>query len=85
MQSARNVKFVAYLRFRKIHPDKMESLGRGRANYLFDMDETKWQALKVEFDSMDVNRDGFVTNEESQADDSIYYQDNDDLFEIMDY
>jgi hypothetical protein len=41
--------------------------------------------LMVEFKSMDFDQDGLITKLESEADDSAYYQDNDDLFVIMDY
>ena len=50
MQITRNVKFVAYLRYLKIHPDNVEKFSRGRANYHFQMDDSKWGELKAEFD-----------------------------------
>ncbi len=50
MQITRNVKFVAYLRYKKIHPDKVEAFSRGRANYHFSMDHNQWGQLKGEFD-----------------------------------
>ncbi len=53
MQKTRNVKFVAYLRFIKIHPDNVEKFARGKANYSFEIDDEKWQGLKSDFDRSD--------------------------------
>jgi len=53
MQITRNVKFVAYLRYKKIHPDNVETFSRGRANYHFDIDIKSWGQLKSEFDKSD--------------------------------
>ena len=50
MQVTRNVKFVAYLRYKKIHADKVEKFSRGRANYHFEITIEAWGELKSEFD-----------------------------------
>ena len=48
-----NVKFVAYLRLKGIHPEKVQKISRGKARYHFEMNEEKWAELKTEFDRSD--------------------------------
>lgn len=50
----KNVKFVAFLRLKGIHSDKVEKYARGKAVYIFEkLTETQWDALKQEFDRSD--------------------------------
>lgn len=53
MKGTKNIKFCAYLRYKKIHPDKVEKVARGRAEYFYNIGETEWQLLKLEFDKSD--------------------------------
>ena len=53
MQETRNIKLVAYLRYLGRHPDKVEVISRGRAKYMFTMDQAEWAKLKQEFDRSD--------------------------------
>jgi len=46
----RNIKFVAYLRFRGVFPTKIERLAKGRAKYFFTMETAEWEKWKAEFD-----------------------------------
>jgi len=53
----KNVKFVAYLRLRGVHSDKVEKYSRGKAKYIFhQLTEEKWDQFKQEFD-----RSEFIT------------------------
>jgi Domain of unknown function (DUF5659) len=53
MFETKNVKFVAFLRFKGIHPDEVKKISRGKANYLFNSDAQTWDKLKQEFDRSD--------------------------------
>lgn len=47
----KNVKFVAYLRMRGIHADKVEKYSRGKAKYVYEkMSEAQWATYKQDFD-----------------------------------
>lgn len=50
MLNTKNVKFVAYLRTKGTHPDKVQKLGQGRARYYFEMSEDLWMKIRMEFD-----------------------------------
>ncbi len=50
VMESRNVKFCAYLRYRKIHPDNVEIFAKGRAIYIYKMSQEDWRKLKIEFD-----------------------------------
>jgi hypothetical protein len=50
MKVTKNIKFCAYLRYKKIFPNKVSKVARGRAEYHYDIGETEWQMLKLEFD-----------------------------------
>ena len=56
MQETKNIKLVAYLRLMGIFPDKVDIISRGKAKYIFMMDDEKWRALKQEFDQSDFIR-----------------------------
>jgi hypothetical protein len=53
MQETKNVKFVAFLRLKGIHPDEVKKITRGKASYSFKFDPPKWAELKQEFDRSD--------------------------------
>ena len=53
LKDTKNLKFSAYLRFKNVPVEKIEKIGRNRARYFFDLDETKWQELKLQFDKSD--------------------------------
>lgn len=46
----KNVKFVAFLRYKLLYPKDVQKLSRGKANYKFDLSEKEWQDLKQEYD-----------------------------------
>jgi hypothetical protein len=47
----KNVKFVAFLRLKGVHSDKVEKYARGKAKYIFNsITETAWNDFKQEFD-----------------------------------
>lgn len=50
MMETKNVKFVAFLRFKGTHPDEIKKISRGKAIYCFNLDLSKWAELKQEFD-----------------------------------
>lgn len=50
----KNIKFVAYLRYRGLFPTGVNKLARGKAIYRFDISEKEWQELKQEFDRSDL-------------------------------
>jgi len=53
----KNVKFVAYLRLKGVHSDKVEKYSRGKAKYIFNqLTEAMWDQYKQEFD-----RSEFIT------------------------
>lgn len=45
----RNIKFCAYLRLKDINPIEVVKLSRGRAEYVFQVDEKDWEKHQVEF------------------------------------
>lgn len=48
------MKFVAFLRFKGVHADKVEKYARGKAKYIFsDLTQTAWDGFKQEFDRSD--------------------------------
>lgn len=53
MLETKNVKFVAFLRLKGIHPDEIKKIARGKASFLFKMTEETWMSLKQEFDRSD--------------------------------
>jgi len=50
MMSSKNIKFVAYLRFKGIHATKILKQERGKAAYQFEIPPEKWTELQQEFD-----------------------------------
>lgn len=57
MIETKNVKFVAFLRMKGIHSDKVEKYSRGKAKYVYQkMSDVEWDKLKQEFD-----RSEFIT------------------------
>lgn len=50
MVKIKNIKFVAWLRLKGIHPDEVEKISRGRAKYGFKLEEEKLKELQKEFD-----------------------------------
>ena len=53
MQDTKNIKLVAYLRFKGIHPDQVQQISRGKAKYLFKMSDAEWNQVKLDFDRSD--------------------------------
>lgn len=53
MNETKNIKFVAFLRFKGLHPDEVKKIARGKASYCFNLDPKKWSELKQEFDRSD--------------------------------
>lgn len=49
-KDTKNVKFVAYLRFKGIFPDRVEKISRGKARYFFNLSDNEWLNLKLKFD-----------------------------------
>jgi len=52
-KDTKNIKFVAYLRFKNIHAARIDKISRGKARYFFDMSEDDWISLKLQFDKSD--------------------------------
>lgn len=51
MFETKNVKFVAFLRMKGIHSDKVDKYSRGKAKYIFQkMSPAEWDQHKQEFD-----------------------------------
>ena len=46
----KNIKFVAYLRLKGTHADRVEKISRGKAKYHFNMDLPTWEKHKQDFD-----------------------------------
>lgn len=46
----KNIKFVAFLRYKGLHTIGVTKLSRGKAEYRFDLSEKEWMELKVEYD-----------------------------------
>lgn len=54
MFETKNVKFVAFLRMKGIHSDKVEKYSRGKAKYVFHkITPPEWEHFKQEFDRSD--------------------------------
>lgn len=56
LHESKNIKFVAFLRMQKIHPDKVVKFSRGKAKYCFEMSDMQWLERKQEF-----NKSDFIT------------------------
>jgi hypothetical protein len=52
-KSSKNIKFCAYLRYKKIFPKEIKVIARGKAEYIYDIGATEWEMLKLEFDKSD--------------------------------
>lgn len=50
---SKNIKFCAFLRYRGIHPDRVEKFARGKATYIYNMADEDWTQLKLDFDKSD--------------------------------
>lgn len=46
----KNIKFVAFLRYKGLFPIHVEKLHRGKAQYRYDMSEKEWMELKQAYD-----------------------------------
>jgi len=53
LRSSKNIKFCAYLRYKKIYPDNINVFMRGKAEYFYAIGATEWEMLKLEFDKSD--------------------------------
>lgn len=45
----RNIKFCAYLRLKNINPIEVLKISRGRAEYVYEIDQLEWEQHQVEF------------------------------------
>ena len=52
----KNIKFVAYLKLKSIHPESVVKISRGKAEYHFEIDAKDWEQLKLDFDKSDYLR-----------------------------
>lgn len=55
MRDTRNIKFCAYLRYKRIHPDSVTKLERGKAIYHYALPEVDWHNHKQDF-----NKSAFI-------------------------
>ena len=46
---SRNIKFCAYLRLKGIHPETINKISKGKAEYGFKIAEKEWDQLQVIF------------------------------------
>lgn len=53
LKSSKNIKFCAYLRYKKIFPYTVDVFSRGKGDYFYDVGATEWEMLKLEFDKSD--------------------------------
>lgn len=53
MKSSKNIKFCAFLRYKKIHPVEINVFARGKAEYFYDIGATEWEMLKLDFNKSD--------------------------------
>jgi hypothetical protein len=53
LKSSKNIKFCAYLRYRKFYPKDINVFSRGKAEYFYEIGATEWEMLKLEFDKSD--------------------------------
>jgi len=56
LHESKNIKFIAYLRMQKIHPNKVVKFSRGKAKYCFEMTDDDWLTHKQDF-----NKSDFIT------------------------
>jgi hypothetical protein len=49
MKETKNIKFCAFLRYKRIHPDAVMKIERGRAVYQYALPDEDWIKLKQEF------------------------------------
>lgn len=48
-QKTKNIKFCAYLRLKGIHPNEVEKEQKGKATYVYQMDDKSWNLHQIEF------------------------------------
>lgn len=53
MKKSKNIKFCAYLRYKKIFPIDIEKLSPGKAFYIYKMSDEDWNRHKIDFDKSD--------------------------------
>lgn len=53
LHESKNIKFIAFLRMKKIHPNKVVKFSRGKAKYCFQMSDEEWLRYKQSFNESD--------------------------------
>ena len=53
LKRTKNIKFCAYLRYNEIYPKEINLISRGKAEYLYEIGDTEWELLKLDFDKSD--------------------------------
>lgn len=48
-QRSKNIKFCAYLRLKGIHPNEVEKESKGKATFVYKMDDKEWSFHQIEF------------------------------------
>jgi len=56
MQRTKNVKLCAYLKLRGFDPETVNKLEKGRAEYVYRLEDAQWRQLQVDF-----NKSEFLT------------------------
>lgn len=51
MITTRNIKFCAYLKLQGINPVEVKKISRGKAEYVFQVDEKDWEKYQVAFNN----------------------------------
>jgi hypothetical protein len=45
----KNIKFCAFLRLNKVHPAEVKKLSRGKGEFVYYMEEERWDNFKILF------------------------------------
>lgn len=53
MQRTKNVKLCAYLKLRGINPVQVRKIEKGRAEYVYELEDARWTQLQVDFNQSD--------------------------------
>lgn len=51
MMATKNIKFCAYLKLKGINPIEVNKLGKGKAEYVYNITESDWNKHQVEFNN----------------------------------
>lgn len=53
---SKNINFCAYLMMNEVAPSKVNKLGRGRGEFVYTLEPSRWDTLKLNFSSSEFRK-----------------------------